>query len=80
MLPDNAQIHLRQLSNVGILCILPGLVLNRHVRNVLITSKSSSQSWFLLIRELCIYTYEAAFCEYVYLCVLEKSQQNLYRT
>ena len=54
MLPGKAQLHLKQLSNFGMICRLSDSVLNKHARNVLITSKPSCKSWFFQIRELCI--------------------------
>ena len=48
ILPGKAQVHMRQLFNFAMICRLPDSVLHRHARNVLITSKSSCQSWFLL--------------------------------
>ena len=53
-LPGKAQLHLRQFSLFGMVTRLPGNILHQHAWNSLVTSKVSHQSWFTLIRELCL--------------------------
>ena len=53
-LPGEAVIHLRMLTLFGMVARLRGDPLRIHAENVLITGKSSSKSWFWLIREICL--------------------------
>ena len=53
-LPGKAVLHLRLLSVFGMICRLPGTFLNKIALYQLVSAKSSSGSWFLQIRELCI--------------------------
>ena len=54
-LPGSARLHLRQLSNFGMICQLPlKNILNNHARNIFNYSTISNKSWFMKIRELCI--------------------------
>ena len=54
-LPGSARLHLRQLSNFGMICRLPlKNILNNHARNIFNYSTISNKSWFMKIRELCI--------------------------
>ena len=50
-LPGEAVLHLKQLSLFMMICQYP---LNIHAKHVLLTSKPSSNSWFLQIRSLCL--------------------------
>ena len=53
-LPGKSVLHLRLLSVFGMICRLPGTFLNKIALYQLVSAKSSSGSWFLQIRELCI--------------------------
>ena len=53
-LPGSAHLHLRQLSNFGMICRLPQSILNEHARNIFNYSTISNKSWFFKIRELCV--------------------------
>ena len=53
-LPGVALLHIRQLSNFAMICRLQDNVLRHHALHVLTTSKPSSRSWFLHIRNLCL--------------------------
>ena len=53
-LPGTAAIHLRMLSILGMVARLSGDPLHIHGENVLKHSKSSSKSWFWLIRDICL--------------------------
>ena len=53
-LPGTALIHLRVLSLFGMVARLRGNPLNIHAQNMLTCSKSSSKSWFLLVRDICL--------------------------
>ena len=51
-LPGEALIHLKMLSLFGIVARLCGYPLQIHGENILISGKSSSKSWFWLVRNL----------------------------
>ena len=53
-LPGTAVIHSRILSLFGMVARLRGDPLNILARNVLTGAKSSSKSWFLLVRDICL--------------------------
>ena len=53
-LPSEAVIHLRMLGIFGMVSRLTNDPLKIHARNVLITAKSSSKSWFRLLRDICM--------------------------
>ena len=53
-LPASAFLHLKQLSLFGMITRLLDDPLNKHAKNVLLTSPKSSKSWFLKIRSLCL--------------------------
>ena len=53
-LPGTADIHLRILSLFGMVARLRGDPLQLHAENILISAKSSSKSWFLLVRDICL--------------------------
>ena len=50
-LPSEAEIHVRMLTLFGMVAHLPNDPLNIHARNVVISAKSSSKSWFRQIRD-----------------------------
>ena len=52
--PAQATVHLKMLSLFGMLARLPHDPLNTHARNVITNAKSSSKSWFLRIRDICL--------------------------
>ena len=56
-LPARAVIHFKQLTLFGMISRLPNDPLNIHARNILITAKPSSKSWFCQIRDICL-TYQ----------------------
>ena len=51
-LPATAILHLRLLSNFGMICRLPQDPLHQHARQVFLTSTFSPRSWFTKIRDL----------------------------
>ena len=51
-LPGTAILHLKQLSFFGMICRLPEDPLNKHARQVLLTSSLSKNSWFVQLRNL----------------------------
>ena len=51
-LPLTAILHLRLLSLFGMVCRLPTNPLHSHAKHVLLTSSSSSNSWFIKVRDL----------------------------
>ena len=51
-LPGSALLHLRQFSLFGMITRLPENILFKHALNVLTCSKSSSNSWFVQVRNL----------------------------
>ena len=53
-LPGEAVIHLRMLTLFGMVTRLQDDPLKIHARNVLITAKSSSKSWFCQLRNICL--------------------------
>ena len=53
-LPGEAVIHLRMLTLFGMVARLHDDPLKIHARNVLVTAKSSSKSWFCQLRNLCL--------------------------
>ena len=53
-LPGEANIHLRMLGIFGMVTRLTHDPLRTHARNVLVTVKSSSKSWFHQIRDICL--------------------------
>ena len=52
-LPEEALVHLRQLSLLGMITRLQGSTLHKHALNSL-DSKPSSASWFHRVRDLCL--------------------------
>ena len=53
-LPGSALLHLRQLSNFGMISRLPGSVLHKHAVNVFSSITPTCRSWFSNIRRLCL--------------------------
>ena len=53
-LPSEAVLHQRQLGLFSMICRLPNNPLNYHARFVLSQVPVSSQSWFHIIRDLCL--------------------------
>ena len=53
-LPGEAVIHLRMLTLFGMVARLHDDPLKIHARNMLVTAKSSSKSWFCQLRGLCL--------------------------
>ena len=53
-LPGTALYHLKLLSIFGMVCRLKESILYQHACQVLIKSKSSSRSWFIGIRNICL--------------------------
>ena len=53
-LPGEAAIHARMLGIFGMVARLTNDPLRIHARNVLLSAKSSSKSWFLKIRDICL--------------------------
>ena len=53
-LPCEAAIHVRMLGIFGMVARLTDDPLRIHARNVLISAKSSSKSWFLKISDICL--------------------------
>ena len=53
-LPGTAVIHSRMLSLFGMVARLRGDPLYIHAQNILTVAKSSSKSWFLLVRDICL--------------------------
>ena len=53
-LPGEAILHRRQLTLFLMVCHLPHDPLNHHARHVLLYQKSTAQSWFQQIRQLCL--------------------------
>ena len=53
-LPGTADIHLRILSLFGMVTRLRGDPLQLQAMNILTSAKSSSKSWFLLVRDICL--------------------------
>ena len=53
-LPGKALLHLRLLSNFGMICRLQGSFLHKIAVHQLTSAKPSSGSWFLQIRDLCL--------------------------
>ena len=53
-LPGEALIHLRMLGIFGMVARLSHDPLRLHARNVFVTAKSSSKSWFHQIRDICL--------------------------
>ena len=51
-LPGTAILHLRQLSLFGMVCRLMNDPLHQHAVQVLLTSSSTAQSWFIQVRNL----------------------------
>ena len=51
-LPATAILHMKQISLFGMVCRLPGDPLNQQAWQVLLTSPSSSKSWFMQLRNL----------------------------
>ena len=54
ILPTEAVIHQQMLSRFGMVARLPRDPLNIHARNILTAAKSSSKSWFIQIRNICL--------------------------
>ena len=53
-LPGTADIHLRILSLFGMVARLRGDPLQLQAENILTSAKSSSKSWFFLVRDICL--------------------------
>ena len=53
-LPGKALLHLRQLNLFGMICRLSGNILNRIAIEKLTAARTTSNSWFLQIRNLCL--------------------------
>ena len=53
-LPGKALYHLRVLSLFGMIARLPESMLNKIAYYQLVHAKPSSDSWFMLVRELCL--------------------------
>jgi hypothetical protein len=53
-LPGEAVIHLRMLTIFGMVTRLQNDPLKIHARNILVTAKSSSKSWFCQLRNICL--------------------------
>ena len=53
-LPGSAVLHMRQLSIFGMICRLPDSPLHQIAEYLLITAKTTSGSWFIQIRDLCL--------------------------
>ena len=53
-LPCSAFLHLRQLTNFGMISRLQKNILNEHAKNIFEFSTITKKSWFLKIRDLCI--------------------------
>ena len=53
-LPGKALLHLRQLNLFGMICRRVDNVLHQIAESKLIAAKTSSKSWFLQVRELCL--------------------------
>ena len=53
-LPGEAVIHLRMLTIFGMVARLQNDPLKIHARNILVTAKSSSKSWFCQLRNICL--------------------------
>jgi hypothetical protein len=53
-IPGEAILHMKQLTIFMMICHLPSDPLNTHARHVLMTAKSSANSWFQQIREHCL--------------------------
>ena len=53
-LPGTALVHLRSVSLFGMICRLPGSFIYKIAVHQLSTAKTTSGSWFLQIRELCL--------------------------
>ena len=53
-LPGTAIVHLRKLSRFGMVARLYGDPLRIHAENILTRAKSSSKSWFWLVRDICL--------------------------
>ena len=51
-LPGIGLLHLRQLGAFGMICRLPGNILNLHAVNIF--TFATSKSWFLNIRDVCL--------------------------
>ena len=54
MLPISATIDLRRLCLFGMITRLRGDPLNTHARRVLVQAKTSSKSWFIQLRDICL--------------------------
>ena len=53
-LPGKAMLHIKLLTVFGMVCRLPDAFINKIARYQLTSAKSSSGSWFLQIRDLCL--------------------------
>ena len=53
-LPGHALLHMRQLSNFGMICRLTNNILHNHANNIFSFKTISKKSWFHRIRELCL--------------------------
>ena len=53
-LPGEAVIHLKILGLFGMVAQLHGDPLRIHARNILVTAKPSSKSWFCQVRDICL--------------------------
>ena len=52
-LPAQALLHMSQLTLFIMITQLPENILNRFARHILTTAPDSSQSWFIMIRNIC---------------------------
>ena len=52
-LPGEAILHLRQLTLFGMICHLPGNILNNIANQLLTYSSQSNKNWFANIRDIC---------------------------
>ena len=53
-LPLAGQLHLRQLTLLGMISRQPGSVLQKHGINILVQAAKASKSWFLQIYDICL--------------------------
>ena len=54
-LPAEALIHMRQFSLLSMISRQPESILYRHAMNTYANSKPSSKSWFIQVRDLCLF-------------------------
>ena len=53
-LPGTAILHQRMLSLFAMICDLKENVLHKHAQQVLVEAKTSSKSWFIIVRDICL--------------------------